>query len=421
MNHRANPTSRGHETAANSNRKPHAPLSFTAFIAVLASLMAINAVATDIMLPGFPNIAYSLATDTTSVQALITAYMIGFGLSQIFVGFLSDRYGRRSVLLVGLAIYSVASVLSGLSGDLNTMLAWRLVQGMGAGAPRVVVSAAARDCYNGRELARVMSLVMTVFMAAPVLAPAIGQLILLVADWRAIFYFLLAYGVAMAIICWRSFPETLAPENQRAISVPLIADAVRSVFSSRQTIGYMIAGGIFFGSLFGFIASAQQLMVGIYDLGVLFPVAFAFLALAMSGASFINSRLVEKYGMRLLSHIAVVGYTILSLVMFVLAFGGELSLTLFMLIHSTNMLFVGLVFANFNTLAIEPQGHIAGVASAFISAFTVIIGASIGYFIGRAFDGTALPMAFGFFCCGIFTLIVLLIAEKGRLFHSPRV
>jgi DHA1 family bicyclomycin/chloramphenicol resistance-like MFS transporter len=420
MNHQTNPSGIDHVINAEGGQEPHAPLSFTAFILTLASLMAINALATDIMLPAFPDIAYSLASDTTSVQALITAYLIGFGFSQLFVGFLADRYGRKPVLLVGLVVYLVATILCVMAQDLYTMLAWRLIQGMGAGAPRVIVGAAARDCYNGRKLARVMSLVMTVFMAAPVLAPAIGQLILLVADWRAIFYFLLVYGITMALICWRSFPETLKPETRREIRLHLIADALRSFFSSRQTIGYTIAGGVFFGSLFGFIASAQQLLVGTYGLGVWFPLAFGIMALVMSMATLLNSWLVQKYGMRFLSHIAVVGFTTLSLVMFITAYNGNLSLFWFMLIHSTNMLLVGLVFANFNTLAIEPQGHIAGVASGFISAFTVIIGASIGYFIGQAFDGSAMPLALGFASCGALTLVVLLITEKGKLFYSTR-
>jgi len=421
MNYRAKPSPNDDVNDVKGDQKPHAPMSFTVFILTLASLMAINALATDIMLPAFPDIANSLLSDTTSVQAVVTAYLIGFGFSQLFVGFLADRYGRKPVLLVGLVVYLIATILCVLAQDLYTILAWRLVQGMGAGAPRVIVGAAARDCYNGRKLAQVMSLVMTVFMAAPVLAPAIGQLILLVANWRAIFYFLLAYGFIMALFSWHSFPETLKAGNRREIRLYLIVDAMRSFIRSRQTVGYTIAGGAFFGALFGFIGSAQQLMAGTFGLGVWFPAAFGMMALVMSLASLLNSWLVHKYGMRLLSHGAVAGFTILSLLMFILAYGGHLSFIWFMLIHSINMLLTGLVFANFNTLAIEPQGHIAGVASGFISAFTVIIGASIGYFIGQAFDGSAMPLAFGFVCCGVLTLVVLLFTENWKLFSSSKI
>jgi MFS transporter, DHA1 family, multidrug resistance protein len=396
----------------------HSPLSFRGFVLVLAALMAINALAVDIMLPGFANIAASLNTDITTVQTTITAYMMGFGLSQLFLGFLADRFGRKPVLLAGLALYAVAAILSAGAGDLSTLLWARVVQGFGAGAPRVIVGAAARDCYEGRRLARVMSLVMTIFMAAPILAPALGQAIMLVAGWRAIFAVLFLYSILLLVYSWGRFPETLAPENRRMVRWPVVAQALVSIFGNRQTVGYTLAAGAFFGSLFGFIASAQQVMVGVYGLGLWFPVAFAAMALTLSFASFANSLLVERYGMRLLSHGAVIGFSVLSGLMYLLSLYGVLYLPVFMAIHSVNMLLVGLVFANFNALAMEPQGHVAGVASAFVSAVTVVIGATIGYFIGRAFDGTVIPMAEGFFLSGLATVALLLFTERGRLFRG---
>lgn len=421
MNRVENKSAPSHTAPAGQTENPHAPLSFNEFVFFLAGLMAINAVAVDIMLPGFPNIASALATDTTTVQSIITAYMLGFGISQIFVGFIADRFGRKPVLLFGLSVYAAAAILSAGSTGLGTMLVARFAQGFGAGAPRVIVAAAARDCYDGRRLARVMSLVLTIFMAAPVFAPAIGQAIMLIAGWRAIFGVLFLYALFMLILCWRSFPETLAPGNRRLIRLPVIAEALRSIFGSRQTMGYMLAAGAFFGSLFGFIATAQQLMVGIFGLGMWFPIAFAAMALAMSLASFVNSLLVERFGMRLLSHGAVVGYTLLSLYLYALSVTGNLGLVSFMLVHGANMFLVGLVFANFNALAMEPQGQVAGVASAFISAVTVIIGAGAGFFIGQAFDGTAVPLAAGFLMSGLATLILLLVTEQGRLFRSRHI
>jgi MFS transporter, DHA1 family, multidrug resistance protein len=397
---------------------PHSPLTFTGFVVILAALMAINALAVDIMLPGFARIADTMHTDTTTVQTTITFYMLGFGLSQLFLGFLADRFGRKPVLLGGLALYAVAAILSALATDLSTLLWARTLQGFGAGAPRVIVGAAARDCYDGRRLARVMSLVMTIFMAAPILAPALGQAVMLVAGWRAIFAVLFLYSILLLAYSWRYFPETLAPENRRLVRWPVIAEALASVFGNRQTVGYTLAAGAFFGSLFGFIASAQQVMVDVYGLGLWFPVAFAAMALTLSFASFGNSLLVERFGMRLLSHGAVAGFTVLSGLMYALSLYGLLYLPVFMAIHSINMLLVGLVFANFNALAMEPQGRVAGVASAFISAVTVVVGATIGYFIGKAFDGTVIPLSEGFFYSGLATLALLLFTERGRLFHS---
>ncbi|MGI9399695.1 MAG: multidrug effflux MFS transporter, partial [Rhizobiaceae bacterium] len=375
-----------------------------------------------IMLPGFPEIAQSLNTDTTSVQSVITAYLLGFGISQLFLGFVTDRYGRRPVLLGGLLVFTIASVACTFSSSLTMMFLFRGMQGLGAGGIRVIATAAARDCYQGRTLARVMSLVMTVFMAVPILAPAIGQGILLVADWRVIFGVLVLYGAVLFVISWHVFPETLDPKNQRPIEPNTIIESLGSIIRSAQTVGYTIAAGVFFGSLFGFIASAQQLMADVYGLGVWFPLIFALMALALSAASFINSMLVERYGMRLLSHGAVILFCLNGLLMMILQYADLLHLWEFVIFHSINMFLVGLVFANFNALALEPQGHIAGVASAFIGAVTVIIGAAAGYFIGKEFDGTAMPLIVGFFFSGVLCTIVLLITENGRLFqakHAP--
>jgi DHA1 family bicyclomycin/chloramphenicol resistance-like MFS transporter len=400
-----------------TGEQKHAPLSLGWFVALLASLMAMNALATDIMLPAFPDIGTALSANVTDVQAVITAYMMGFALSQLFTGFLSDRYGRRSVLLGGVFVYTIASIFTATAGDFSHLLAARFIQGLGSGAPRVIATASVRDCYDGRRMARVMSLTMTVFMAAPVLAPALGQAILLVSSWRWVMGSIAIYGFITLLVCWRVFPETLAVEDRRAISPSAIWHAVRSVITSRQTVGYTLAAGAFFGALFGFIGQAQQVMVGVFGLGVWFPLAFAAMALMLSASSFINSRLVERFGMRVLSHGAVVTFSANSLLMFALAVAGLLNLWAFVAIHGVNMLLVGLVFSNFNALAMEPQGRIAGVASSFTGAVTVALGAGIGFLIGRQFDGTVAPLAAGFAACGLATLVIILLTEKGRLFR----
>jgi DHA1 family bicyclomycin/chloramphenicol resistance-like MFS transporter len=396
----------------------HAPLSLGLFVGLLAGLMALNALATDIMLPAFPQIASSLGVaSVTDVQAVITAYMMGFAFSQLFMGFVSDRYGRRPVLIGGLVVYTIASVFTAIAGDFSHLLAARFVQGLGSGAPRVIATASVRDCYDGRKMARVMSLTMTIFMAAPVLAPAIGQGILLGSSWRWVMGFIAIYGIIVLAVCWRIFPETLAVEDRRTISFKAIIAALKSVLGSRQTVGYTLAAGTFFGALFGFIGQAQQVMVDVYGLGVWFPLAFAVMALALSASSFINSTLVERFGMRVLSHFAVVVYCITTSIMYMLAIGDMLGFWPFAVIHSVNMLLVGLIFSNFNALAMEPQGRIAGVASSFIGAVTVGLGAGLGFLIGRQFDGTVAPLASGFVLSGIGTLLLILYTEKGRLFR----
>lgn len=410
------------DEAASSSRADlavprHAPLSVPAFVVLLAALMSLNALATDIMLPGFPDIAAELGNiEITRVQAIITAYMFGFGLSQLLMGFLSDSYGRRRVLLGGLAVYSVAALLTAAASDFSVLLAARFVQGLGAGAPRVITAAAVRDCYEGRRMARMMSLVLTVFMAVPILAPSIGQLILLASSWRWVLGSLAIFGMVLMAVCAFRFPETLPVEKRRAIRLPLIREAIILVFGNRQTVGYALAAGVFFGSLFAFIGVAQPVMVDVFDLGLWFPLAFAVPAATMSVSSFVNAGLVERFGMRVLSHSAVVAYCITSLAMVVLAEADWLNVWGFLVLMAANMLFVGLVFANFNALAMEPQGKVAGVAASFVGAVTVVVGAAIGYLIGEQFNGTVTPLALGFLACGLMTLALLLFTERGRLF-----
>lgn len=399
----------------------HAPLSVGAFVVVLAGLMAVNPLAVDIMLPAYPQIADAMGgIEITRMQTMITFYMFGFALSQLFVGFLADRYGRKVVLIVGLVIYMIAGGLAAVASDFTMLLVARFIQGIGSGAPRIAAQASIRDCYSGRQMARIMSLVMTVFLVVPVLAPSIGQAVLLVSSWHWVFASLSILGAVLLVVSTLYFPETLPPARRRVISIPAIADAMSSIFLNPQTIGYTLAAGAFFGSMFGFIGTAQPVMADHFGLGLYFPIVFAALAVGMSISSFLNSRLVERFGMRLLSHAATMAFTLDGLAMVILAESGLLTVWIFIPMMTLNMLFTGLVFSNFNALAMEPQGHVAGVASSFVSAVTVVLGAVIGYVIGDNYDGTATPLVIGFATCGAGTLIVLLITEKGRLFQpSP--
>ena len=397
---------------------PHPPLSVRAFVVIMALLMASNALATDIMLPAFPNIAESLGVETTAVQAVITSYLIGFGLSQLFIGFLADRYGRKPVLVVGIAIYAIAGVASAMAPTLESLLLMRFLQGVGAGAPRVAVGACIRDCYSGRRLAKVMSFVMTLFLVIPLVAPAIGQGILLATNWHMVMLSLGLYGAILLICCWLWLPETLAPENKRLIQPAVISEALLALARSRQTVGYTIASGLFFGSLFGFIATSQQLIGGHYAMGTMFPYVFAAMVASLSIATFINAQLVERLGMRLLSHLAVTCFTVVMGTQLFLSLTGLLSFWSFFVMMTVGMLFVGLVFPNFNALAMEPQGRIAGVASSFVSAITVLLGALIGYFIGQAYNDTATPISAGYTLSGVSTILVLLWTERGRLYQA---
>ncbi len=409
------------ETVHSSGANAHAPLTLTGFVLILAGLMSVNALATDIMLPAFPDISRQFGeVSNGDLQWVITAYMLGFGVSQLFMGFLADRYGRRPLLIVGLAVYVLMAVAIAFAPTYAFLVVSRFIQGIAAGAPRVIAGAAVRDCYSGREMAKVMSLVMTVFMAIPVFAPLIGQIILLGASWRWIFGALALFASFLLVVSASRFPETLPVERRRAISPAAIRAALASIFSSRQTMGYTVGAGIYFGSLFGMIGTAQPLLGEALGLGKWFTLAFSLMALSLSATSFINSRIVERHGMRRISHVANIGFLVNSLAMLAITLSGAMTAWIFVPMMSINMLLTGLVFGNFNALAMEPQGHIAGVAASFVSAISVIIGASIGFAVGSAYDGTAVPLTAAFSICSALSLLLILWTERGKLFGTSK-
>lgn len=391
------------------------------FIAMMASLMALNALAIDIMLPGLQQIGASLGVENENHrQYVITAYLIGFGFAQLVYGPLSDRLGRRIPLLAGLAIYIVAGFAIVVTPSFGMLLALRIIQGMGSAAMRVITVSIVRDIFGGRQMAEAMSLIMMVFMIAPVVAPATGQAVMLFGNWHLIFVFISV--VAILNVIWVHFrlPETLDPKDVRSLKIATILEGFRIVLTNRLALCYTLASTFIFGALFGFINSAQQVYVGIYGLGLWFPLAFAGVAAFMSLSSFLNSRLVGRFGMRKLSHGALVGFMTVNAIWLTiqLFWDGPMPFPLFISLFALAMFQFGWIGSNFNTLAMEPLGHVAGTASSVLGFMGTVGGAVIGAAIGQAFDGTALPMIGGFFLVSLMGMVFVLIAEKGRLFQA---
>ena len=392
-------------------------MGFVEFVGVVAGLMALNALAVDVMLPALQDIGAALdVADENNRQGVLSAYLLGFGAGQLFVGSVSDRFGRRSVLFWGLAFYVIAAIFCTVAPSFEALLAARALQGVASAAPRVITTSVVRDCYGGRQMARVMSLAMMVFIAVPVLAPSIGQLVILFAPWRAIFVLLTLYGLLMLLWTALRLPETLPANRRRPIAPGAVMAAFRDILTTRQTLGYALAGGMMFGAMFGFLLSAQQVFTQIFFLGPSFPLAFAAVALMMSLSSFLNARLVGRLGMRFISHGAVVVFTGLSAIMALLARLDLLSFVPFMALLGGVMFLVGLIFSNFNTLAMEPQGHVTGTASSLIGSVTTLVAAAIGTVIGQAYDGTLMPLANGYLGFGLASLAIIAVTERGRLF-----
>lgn len=406
---------------APENPNPHPGMGFRAFVALIALLMAVNALAIDSMLPALPAIGAALGVVAENDrQWIITAYLLGFGVAQLAYGPLSDRYGRRPVLLFGLGVFVVFSVVAAFATSFEQLLFARVMQGIGSAVSRVLTVSIVRDCYSGRRMARVMSLTFIVFLTVPVLAPSVGQGILALAPWPWIFGVLAIFGGVMALWAAWKLPETMHPEDRRPLSLSAIATAVRFTLTRRMAVGYMIASACAIGGLFGFITSAQQVFVDVFHEEDLFPAIFALIAIFMGLSSWLNASIVERLGTRRVSHTALIGYIFFAGTHALVAWTGHETLTGFIVLQASMMFCFGLVGSNFGAMAMEPLGHVAGTASSVQGFFTTISGALIGFFIGQHFDGTVVPLTLGFALCGISALIVVLVTERGRLFHPTR-
>ncbi len=393
-------------------------MGFREFVTLMAALMAINALSIDAMLPVLPQIGESLNLATENEQQwVITAYLLGFGVAQLVFGPLADHFGRKPVLLTGLAIYLFFTIVAAFAASLTTMILARALQGAGAAATRVLTVAIIRDRFFGRTMARVMSLVFIVFLAAPVIAPSLGQLIALVAPWEWIFAMLGIFAAATTLWTWLRLSETMHPEDRRAVSPAGIAQAYRIVFSSRIAVGYMLALTAMLGALFGFINSVQQVFEHTFNAPGLLGIVFALAAGWMAVASLLNARIVVGLGTRRVSHAALFGFIAIAALHSVLAYGGHETIWLFAVLQSAMMFCFGLVGANFNSIAMEPLGHVAGTGSSIFGFVTTVGGALFGFFIGQQFDGTVVPLTLGFVSCGIVALLIVVITEQGRLFH----
>ncbi len=393
-------------------------IGFTEFVVLAAAMMSTQAIAIDAMLPAFPVIVHALAiTNENHVQWVITAYMAGLGCGQLFWGLMSDRFGRRPILIGGLGLYVLAALLSGLAGSFHALLAWRFVHGLAA-ASVVVTRSVIRDLYSGRHMARVMSLTFMVFLTVPILAPSLGALILMAAAWRYIF---IACGVFAAFVCtWAMLrlPETLHPEYRLTLTRAHILGALRLVLFNRSSLCYTLAATVMFGGILAYVGMVQQIFGEVFHRANLMPSMFALCATTMGIAAFLNSRIVERFGMRKISHSALLIYIIITGLHSSVAALGIEPLWLFVLFQSATMACFALSISNFGAMAMEPVAAVAGIGASLQGFISTSSGALVGALIGRQFNSTLLPLAAGSLCCGLASLLFVLLAEKGRLFRG---
>lgn len=376
------------------------------FIVLLALMSALDAFAIDAMLPALGEMGkdLNLANDNQR-QLIITSIFFGFSFGVLAYGFISDRYGRRAPVIAGFLVFIVATGICTYSHDLKTLLAGRVLQGVGAAGPYVLAVAIVRDRYDGRDMAQIMSLIMMVFIGVPMVAPFIGQYLQLIAGWRSIFVALAVYAVIVLVWFYIRQPETLKPENRKPLTWTSVSRATRQILSDRQALSYLLVLGVISGAFIAYLSTAQQVFHDMYGLGEKLPLTIACLATTYGIACFTNAKLVQALGMRKLVGFALMlvicSSAVYALVILVLGHNPSLP---YHLIYMAMVIFsFGFLFENVVTLALETMGDLAGAAMSVITALSTLMAVVISYLVGALLNTTVLPLAvaFCFMCvCG---------------------
>ncbi|HEY1143096.1 MAG TPA: multidrug effflux MFS transporter [Sphingomicrobium sp.] len=385
--------------------------------ALLAGLMALNAFAIDAMIPALPDIGRSLhVVHENERQLVVIAYFLGFASTQLFWGPLADRFGRKPILACGVSLYGVFALLCAFAGSFPLLIAGRVAMGASAAVTRVLVVAMVRDLFEAEAMARVMSLVFMVFMLVPVLAPNIGQLILLFAPWQAIFVLLGAYALAMLAWSWLRLPETLHPEFRRGLDWRELSTAIVETVRDKQSRGYTLATTISFSGLIAYISSVQQIVFDAFHEGRFIGLVFASIAAPMALASYLNSRMVGHFGLRRVGHTAAAAFAVVTAIHAALALSGFETLPVFIVMQGLTMGCFAFTSSNLGTLAMENMAPIAGTASSVQGVVGTVGAALIGFAIGQQFNGTPVPFVIGTAICASAGFLLIVLTEPKRLF-----
>lgn len=388
-------------------------------VVMMAMVMALNALAIDSMLPALPAIGEALGVAVANDrQYIISVYLLGIGFGSLLYGPLSDRFGRKGVLVPALFAYLALSIGCGLATSFTMLIVLRFVHGLVSAALGVIVVAVIRDLFAGDAMARRLSLIFLVFMIVPIIAPTLGAGVAALAGWRAIFILLAVMSVVM--LMWlRRLPETLDPADVRPLDFRTMAAGWATVTRHRRAAGYMIASGTMQGALYGYLNSSEQIIGEVFDARSLFPLVFACVAIGIAIANFSNAAIVERFGARRVSQSAVFAFMATSILQIVAALSGVETLWMFTLLMMVNVGLIGFIGSNFGSIAMEDFGHMAGVASSYQSFAKTLLAATVGAVIGQQYDGTTLPLAHAFLGCAIVGLALVLWAERGKLFTRP--
>ena len=386
---------------------------------MMAMVMALNALAIDAMLPALPAIGKGLGVMVANDrQYVISVYIFGTAIGALIYGPLADRFGRKGVFVPALIAYAIFAIGCGLATSFPMLLALRFGHGLVSAALGVVVVAVIRDLFSGDAMAKRLSLIFLVFMIVPIIAPSIGAGVAALAGWRAIFLVLAGMGLVM-LVWLRRLPETLDPADVRPLDFRTMVAGWATVTRHRRAAGYMLASGLMQGALFGYINSSEQIIAEVFDAQTLFPLVFACVAVGIAIANFSNAAIVERFGARRVSQTAVFAFMATGLAQIVAAMSGAETLVMFTALMMVNVGLVGFIGSNFGSIAMEDFGHMAGIASSYQSFAKALVAAGLGAFIGQQYNGTTLPLAFAFMASAVVALLLVLWAERGKLFTRP--
>jgi DHA1 family bicyclomycin/chloramphenicol resistance-like MFS transporter len=379
------------------------------FVALMASLMSVAALAIDALLPALDVIGIDIgSTQAADNQLLVTMIFLGLGVGPLLFGPLSDSMGRKPIVYMGFALFVAASFICVLATSLEMMILGRIIQGIGLSAPRTIAIAIIRDRYNGDYMARIMSFVTVVFLLVPIVAPAMGKLVLDYYNWQGIFYVQVLISALVSIWFWRRQPETLAGEHRVIFSNRVILKGFKEVLRQKRTMGYTLVSGFVVGSFLIYISSSQQIFHDQFGLKEEFPYIFAGLAISIGSAIFLNGTLVLRFGMEKLVNLSLLGFFGVSLLYVILFYGSvNPSVEVLLLFFGLQFFAIGFLFGNLRALAMEPVGHIAGIAAAITGFISTIMAVPISTFIGGYIVDTALPLFVGFLICSLLSILVL--------------
>ncbi len=371
------------------------------FIGIATLLMALVALSIDAVLPALGDIAREFGVeDGNRRQWTITALFVGLAVGQLLYGPLSDAIGRKPAILIGLGWFTVGSLVSANAHGFETMLAGRVLQGFGAAAPRIVTVAMVRDRFEGTAMARMMSILISVFILVPVLAPSLGLMVLWHASWRVLFLAVLAIGLLAGL--WFALRQEETLRERRPLAAASLGRAVVEVMRNRRTVSFVLAGACCYGALMGYINASQQVFQDIYGVGDLYPVYFGACAAFIAAATLTNSVVVARIGMERISVLAIAGLTVWSTLFLGIAAvsGSVLPLGLWLPFTAVALFLLGLVFGNVNALALQPLGHIAGLASSVTASVSTVVSLAIAAIVGNLLDGTVMPVLAGYALSG---------------------